>query len=1074
MRRHLATLHLPDEGQVVFRHRPSRPVPFVDLRGDLTHWYHADPMRPVGDGHFEAVARLSAGIYGYKFALIDGGWELDAHNPRTRSVDGVQNSVLSVGGAAEPVLHAPARPWLFREDDGRVCVRAGLRRGHGEALTVRWDEGDGPRTATMALAAEEDEHLLFEVHLPASAQKLEYLFLLDDGRPVGREGGAAQAFRPEPRTLSLAPLAAPAWWREAVLYTIFVDRFRRGGAGGAGGAGGDWSTTPLQGGAGALAAAPYPPRPPEQGRAGGDLAGIVEALDHLADLGVTALHLTPLALSTSSHRYDALDPRAVDPALGGDAALQRLLDAAHRRGLKVLFDLALTHVHRDFPPFVDVRARGPDSPYWHWFRATRWPFFEGLDPGYAHYQNGAWELPLLETAHEEVIEHLAATCAAWVARGADGLRIDAAADVPLGTLRRIAREVRRARPDAVLFGEVTPDNLHRWTAGLLDAATDFGAQKALDDWLVRGRGAARASALLLRRRFYRGGPGHSALAFTATHDQMRLRTRLGDPARARLGHLLVLLRAAIPALYYGDEVGLTSASAGASADASASASASASVDASAERAFEDVWPDRLPMEWDASRWNHETLALFRSALRLRRTTRALREGDELFLPAEAADDGPAPPHVLVLRRAAGAEIIDVLLNADASPCEVRLPEGAPSFAEPRLTLGAASVDTERGTVSLGPQAAIVLRRALPPEIDLAARELLRTSRARALTAFREGDLAPLALPVHLYVTVTERCNLRCRHCITAAPRRTREGTARTLKPWLVDALGEAFAAAEYVGFVHGGESLTAGIFPEVLAALQRARQGQPTDVHLLTNGMLLDGATARRIIALGVTSVAFSLDGATASTNDALREGGSFPTIITHVRETLAARRALGADLRVGISTVVSRSAVRELPDLGRLAMDLGVDWLKVEEMVPSTPLAAHELLSPHAPAVEEAMEALREALRGSPVVLVDHRAPPTGCACEARTRPELRAFREADDYANRARFNTCRMAWEQAAVDPDGTVHPIDYDHPPVGNLLQQSLLEIWNGEAMQALRADALRRVPRARRISCPTRND
>ncbi|AKT36348.1 alpha-amylase family glycosyl hydrolase [Chondromyces crocatus] len=1046
MPRHLVPLHLPDEGLLLFQHRPSRPVPFLDLRGDLTHWYHADPMHPAADGRFEVGVRVGTGIYGYKFNLIDGTWETDPRNPRTRAVDGIQNSVLSVGGAAEPVLHAPARPWLARTDDGRLIVRAGLRRGHGDGLRVRWDEGDGLRLAPMVLAAEEDEHLLLEAHLPASARHVEYAFLLDDGRYVGREGGAGQAFRVAPRALAAAP---PAWWRDAVLYTVFVDRFRRGGTGG---------TWPI-----ALAH--------ERDRLGGDLDGLLEGLDHLVDLGVTALHLTPLSTSPSAHRYDAIDPRATDPALGGDDAFVRLLDQAHRRGLKVLVDLALTHVHRDFFAFADVRARGPESPYWHWFRAHRWPFFDGQDPGYAHYQKENWHLPLLETAHEEVLDYLAAACTRWVELGADGIRIDAAADLPFAAVRHLAREVRAVRPDVALFGEVIPDNLHRWTGGLLDAATDFGAQQALDDWLVHGRGAERARQILLRRRFFRGGPGHSSIAFTATHDQSRLLTRLRDPEATRLGHLLVLLRAAIPALYYGDEIGLAGPP--------------------GERAFEDAWPDRLPMEWDRSRWDHDTLDLVRRALHLRRETRALREGDELFLPADFPPDPPAalppadplaPPGehpstddapadgLLILRRVAGAEIVDILLNADRTPVQVPLPAGAPSGAEPLLVQGDAAVDPERGLVHLGPRAAIVLRRVLPRDLGALATELLRTSPRRAVAAFKQGDLAPFTLPARLYLTVTERCNLRCRHCITTAPGRTADGTARTLKPWLLDALAEAFAAATYVGFVHGGESLTAPLFPDVLRAIQRARSGQPTDVHLLTNGMLLDGDMARRLIDLGVTSLAFSLDGATAETNDTLRAGGQLDRILQNLRDTLAARRALGADLRVGISTVVTRSALDELPALGHLARDLGVDWLKVEEIVPSTPLAARELLAPRASRVEAAVAALREALTGSPVVLVDHRDPPGGCACEARGKPELRAFREADDYANRTRLDACRMAWEQAAIDPDGTVRPVDYEQPPLGNLLEHTLLELWNGEAMQRVRAEALTRIPRARRTNCP----
>ena len=89
-------------------------------------------------------------------------------------------------------------------------------------------------------------------------------------------------------------------------------------------------------------------------RAGGDLDGITAALPYLADLGITALHLTPICESHSPHRYDAIDPVAIAPELGGEAAFARLIEAAHARAMRVIVDVAATHVHRDFAPFQDV------------------------------------------------------------------------------------------------------------------------------------------------------------------------------------------------------------------------------------------------------------------------------------------------------------------------------------------------------------------------------------------------------------------------------------------------------------------------------------------------------------------------------------------------------------------------------------------------------------------------------------------------------------------------------------------------------------------------------------------------
>ncbi len=198
--------------------------------------------------------------------------------------------------------------------------------------------------------------------------------------------------------------------------------------------------------------------------------------------------------------------------------------------------------------------------------------------------------------------------------------------------------------------------------------------------------------------------------------------------------------------------------------------------------------------------------------------------------------------------------------------------------------------------------------------------------------------------------------------------------------------------------------------------------------------MLLDADRTGLLLDLGVTSLSVSLDGATAATNDAIRLGGRFPTIVHNLGEAARIRTQRGADLRLGVSTVLTTSNLAELPALGRLVADMGLDWLKVEELYPCTPMARHELLLPRDPRAEQAMSELRDVLAKSRVVLVDHRDPPVGCGCEATQRPELAAFRAADDFANRASFHPCRMEWEQACVDPDGTVHPVDYGEPRSG----------------------------------------
>lgn len=979
--------------RVLFRYRPEvaggEPP---ELRGEMLHWSAPGPMRDAGGGWLEAEAELEVGAYEYKFRHGETDWRLDPRNPRTRTAGGKRNNVLVVGGTGEPVLHAPARPYVFVEDDGRLCVRAALRRGAGRTLALRWDEGDGVRTEPMRQVGEEEEHLLFEAWLPGAGSRVDYAFALADGTVVGAPGGA----------LFHVPVAglrgtAPAWWRSAVVYTAFVDRFR---------ASGPWRVTDTS----------------RDSRCGGDLRGVIDGLDHIRELGATAVHLTPICIAPSIHRYDAVDPRRVAPELGGEAALMELLAAARSRGLRVILDVAVTHVDRGFFAFRDVAQRGPDSPYWDWFHGYAHPFSDGPRPGYLHYHKGQWREPLLDTAHPEVQDYLVATFVHWARLGADGFRIDAAADVPLALCRRIRAAVRAVRRDAVVFAEVVPSHIERWTGTAVDAATDFGGHEAMLGWLGGETTAAEYAADTERRRFRRGGPGWTALRFTGTHDQPRLRTRLGA-ARARLGQLLVALGAGVPLLYYGDEVGLESTA--------------------PAREFEDSWPDRQAMPWDPARWDRETLTLVRAALSLRASHPALRGGDER---ARAWGD----EDLFGLCRTAADQQLEVIVNRGGRSHRLELGEGA------TLALACGQARLTAGVLHLGPTSAAVVTRALSPALDP---ELVEHNATLALHAYRAGSTETPAYPRHLYVTVTEACNLRCRHCITDAPARTREGRARELRPWALEALREPLALAEYVAFTHGGEALTSRMLPEVLRAAQR-RTGPAPQIHLVSNGMLLTGDRVRELIDLGLTSLMVSVDGATPATNDAIRVGSSLATVLDNLRQAVGIRQERRADLRIGISAVVGRTNLDELPGLGHLARELGIDWLKIEETYPATPFARADLLAPRAPAMRAAVKALREVLVGSRVVLVDHLDPPGGCGCNAEAPPEIRAFRAADDFANRAHFAPCRAAWEQACIDPDGTVHAVDYARPALGSLADAPFLTLWNGPVAQRLRTDALAR--------------
>ena len=204
--------------------------------------------------------------------------------------------------------------------------------------------------------------------------------------------------------------------------------------------------------------------------------------------------------------------------------------------------------------------------------------------------------------------------------------------------------------------------------------------------------------------------------------------------------------------------------------------------------------------------------------------------------------------------------------------------------------------------------------------------------------------------------------------------------------------------------------------------------------------------------------------------NDQIRSGCDFERVLHNLRHAVLLRQELRADLRIGVSTVVLRQNVAELPLLAQRVVDLGLDWLKIEEGYPVNLFSAESLIRPDAERVLQAVAAARAIVEPHGIVLVDHLHPPSGCPCQEQSLPGLSEFRATDDFANRAVFRPCRAAWEVACVDPDGSVHAGDYGEPVLGNLGEQSFLELWNGPRAEAVRRDALGQIQPQLRRQCP----
>jgi neopullulanase len=176
-------------------------------------------------------------------------------------------------------------------------------------------------------------------------------------------------------------IITPDWAKHAIFYQIFPDRFAR---------------SPRARHPRGITFKPWGSPPAVQGFQGGDLWGIVDKLDYLQALGITALYLNPIFASAANHRYHTFDYFQVDPLLGGNEALRELLDKAHARGIRVVLDGVFNHASRGFWPFHHVLENGKKSPYLDWFIVQDWPLRpyssdKDTPPNYSAW----WDLPAL-------------------------------------------------------------------------------------------------------------------------------------------------------------------------------------------------------------------------------------------------------------------------------------------------------------------------------------------------------------------------------------------------------------------------------------------------------------------------------------------------------------------------------------------------------------------------------------------------------------------------------------------------------------------------------------------------------
>ncbi len=456
--------------------------------------------------------------------------------------------------------------------------------------------------------------------------------------------------------MTITDIHTPDWVKHAVFYQIFPDRFAMS----------DRVEKPSN-------LEPWESLPTTQGYKGGDLLGVVEHLDHIQELGATAIYFTPVFQSACNHRYHTHDYMQVDPLLGGNMALRELIEACHERGIMVVLDGVFNHASRGFFQFNDILENGPHSAWIDWFIIEGWPLspYDGSKPAnYVSWVDNR-ALPKLNTENPQVREFIMRVAEYWLRFGIDGWRLDVPFEITTdGFWAEFRQRVKAINPEAYIVGEVW-GAASQWLQGdQFDAVMNylfagptiaFTAGSRVRPALIEGRDYSAIPALTAMsyaakidwlQRLYPWEIQLAQLNLLNSHDTARLLSIAGgDKASVHLATMLLLAYPGAPSIYYGDEIGLEG-----------------EIDPDSRRSF----PWNRPETWDV-----EVLAYHKQLIAIRHAHPALRTGTYHRLYADL--------NTYVFVRVHEHERILVAVNVADEPLTIVAPNSNMFTAEKPLT-----------------------------------------------------------------------------------------------------------------------------------------------------------------------------------------------------------------------------------------------------------------------------------------------------------------------------------------------------------------------------------------------------
>ena len=409
----------------------------------------------------------------------------------------------------------------------------------------------------------------------------------------------------------------PDWFKEGILYHIFIDRFNNGNRSGKPSNPkknsfiyANWEDDPMyiKDANGNIVRWDF---------YGGNLKGIINKLGYLKKLGVSIIYLSPVFESSSNHKYSTGDYKKIDPMFGDEEIFKELIDKAEAKGISIILDGVFSHTGADsvyFNKFNNYDSKGAygneDSPYRNWYN------FNDSKEGYECWW-GVSDLPNINELEPSYMDYIIkdkdSVLNKWTKMGVKGWRLDVVDELPDEFVTEFKKELRNTENDSVLVGEVWEDASNKISYGKrrkyllgnqLDSVMGYPFRKGMLSFLNGEIKSYELNDIYMNmKENYPPESFKANLNLLGTHDVKRVKTALNnDKDMVKLAVLAQMTFEGVPYIYYGDEAGLEGG----------------------------VDPDnRRPYPWKNE--DNEMIDFYRNSIQTRNRVKALSTGDTRFI-----------------------------------------------------------------------------------------------------------------------------------------------------------------------------------------------------------------------------------------------------------------------------------------------------------------------------------------------------------------------------------------------------------------------------------------------------------